>query len=305
MSLARAVPGHLMVVGMLGLAGAAFAAIDWSTDPLSRAVTVMQTVPIFDDDGGDAMFALTAMAPGVPVSRCIRIGYDDADAAGTVGLAAESVSGALADHLRIAVERGSAGSSRNCAGFSGTSIYVGTLTGLSRGVSTGWTPVTGSAQTFRITATFTDEAAPTSATSSRADFVWRVQGGSTTATPSVGAATPPVGAGVPSVGAGVPSVGAAAPPVGAEASPTAPARGPVLAEPGHQSRTASQTFLELIIKLAKEAARHAAIPAVLIAALILFLLGQKAADRRDPKLALAPVWRNRYHWIPLHPEDGR
>jgi hypothetical protein len=264
--MARVLPGHLMVIGMLAVAGVAFAAIGWNADPMSRAVGVMQTVPIFDDDGGDAMFAAATLAPGVPVSRCIRIGYDDATTAGTVRLAAESVSGPLAGHLRIAVERGSAGGFDDCTGFSGTSIYAGPLAGLSDGVPTGWTPVTGSAQTFRITVTLTDRTAPTSSMSARAEFVWRVPGA-------------------------VPAPAASA--------------APVVAERSHPSRTALQTILQPIVELAKEAARHAAIPVALIAALIAFLLLQNAADRRDPKLALAPVWRNRYHWIPLHPEDGR
>jgi hypothetical protein len=265
--MARVLPGHLMVIGMLAAAGVAFAAVGWNTDPMSRAVTVMQTVPLFDDDGGGAMFAATTLTPGVPVSRCVRIGYDDATTAGTVRLAAESVSGALADHLRVAVERGPTGGFGDCAGFSGVSIYAGTLTGLSGGVPTGWTPVTGSTQTFRITVTLTGMTVPASSMSARADFVWRVQG-----------ATP---------------------------APAASAAAPVVAEPSHPSRTALQTFLQPIVKLAREAARHAAIPGVLIAALVAFLLLQNAADRRDPKLALAPVWRNRYHWIPLRPEDGR
>jgi hypothetical protein len=277
MSAIRTVPGHLMVIGMLGAAGVAFAAVGWNTDPLSRAVTVMQTVPIFDDDGGDAMFAATAMTPGVPVSRCIRIGYDDADAAGPVRLAAESVSGTLAGHLRIAVDRGSTGGFGDCTGFAGTSIYRGTLTGLENGVATGWTPAKGSGQTFRITATLTDATAPTVRMSARADFVWRVQG------------------------AGVPSATPAASP----AAPSAPAATPSVAEPSHRSRTALQTLLQPIVKLGREAARHVAIPIVMIILLIAFLLLQNAADRRDPKLALAPVWRNRYFWIPLPPKAGK
>jgi hypothetical protein len=212
------------------------------------------------------MFAATALAPGVPVSRCIRVGYDDATTAGTVRLAAGSVSGTLAGHLRIVVERGSAGGFRDCTGFSGTSLYNGTLTGLSAGVPTGWKPVAGSAQTFRITVTLTDRTVPRSAMSARADFVWRLQGA-----------------------AGTP----------------APSAAPAVAEPSHPSRSSLPTFLQPVVKLAREAARHAAIPVVLIAALIAFLLLQNAADRRDPKLALAPVWRNRYHWIPLQHQDGR
>jgi hypothetical protein len=50
--------------------------------------------------------------------------------------------------------------------------------------------------------------------------------------------------------------------------------------------------------LLREAGRHVMFPIVLVLALVGFLMLQGAADRRDPKLALAPVWRSRYLWIP-------
>ena len=44
------------------------------------------------------------------------------------------------------------------------------------------------------------------------------------------------------------------------------------------------------VRLAKDAAKKSAIPVVLLAVVIAFLLVQHHVDRSDPKLAMAPVF---------------
>lgn len=61
---------------------------------------------------------------------------------------------------------------------------------------------------------------------------------------------------------------------------------------------------ETIVLVADQARKHPTVPAGLVAVLLLFLLFQNRADRRDPKLALAPVWDTRYVWIPKADEDS-
>lgn len=51
-------------------------------------------------------------------------------------------------------------------------------------------------------------------------------------------------------------------------------------------------------KIVLEAGRHAALPVAFVALLLVFLLVQDRADRRDPKLALAPMSRDRSLQIP-------
>nr|MDQ5807935.1 hypothetical protein [Actinomycetota bacterium] len=80
---------------------------------------------VSDDDGGDPMFALTALSPGRAVTRCIRVRFGGA-AAGLVRLAGR-VDGALADRIALRVQRGRGGGFDGCEGFRGVEVFEGTL----------------------------------------------------------------------------------------------------------------------------------------------------------------------------------
>jgi hypothetical protein len=323
--------GPHVVIGMLLAGATAFAAVSYLGGDAPKTATVLDAVPLFDDDAGKAMFALPAMAPGVPVSRCIRIGYDGGSDAATVRLAAEAVQGRLADALAVTVDRGTGGGYGDCTGFSGSRIFNGNLTSLGRadtadgGLSTGWQPSGPESQTFRITVNLADPA-PAKGADAQARFVWRVRAATNltpaapdgfldTPTPDAPApdvpATPTAGARVggrtqaPMIGgvgtaassaAGTPAPGGAPRPAGA------PAPAPEQSQRSEQAapRTVSSALHAITVpvaKLAREAGRHVAIPLVLILALAVFLLVQHLADRNDPKLRLAPMSRSRYLWI--------
>jgi hypothetical protein len=218
------------------------------------------------------------MVPGVGVSRCLRIGYDGNAAADEVSMAAESVSGALAGSLDVTVDRGRTGGYGSCAGFTGTRVFTGTLQDLEGGAATGWRPGDGEAQTFRITVALDLAARPSRDATAQADFVWRLRA-EVTPSPS------------PSVS---PSAPAAGPAPASTGSPT----GQHTAAGEHGFLARMQDLLRPIVRLAEESSKHVVIPIVLVAVMIFFLFLQNVADRRDPKLALAPVTRSRYIWIP-------
>ena len=283
---------------MLTVAAGGFGGIAWLGDGEERATgQVLGSVRLLDNDGDAAMFTNTVLTPGVGVSRCIEIGYAGASGPGSVHLAAESVRGALVDALDVTVERGPPGAPARCAGFSGTRVFSGPLRALTArraghsGVATGWRPGDGGGdvQSFRITVVLNVRARPAAGAGAQADFVWRLQPATTLPAPA---------------GAGT-------------SSPTLPA--PVVtassAEPGGQDiaaapSTAAQPslvrrLLRALTLLAKEIGEHAAIPIAVIVVMVVFLLVQGAADRRDPKLALAPVTRGRYVWIPRTPGEDK
>jgi hypothetical protein len=89
------------------------------------------TITLGDDDTGAALFSASDLLPGATGSRCISVTYT-ADVASTVKLYVASSSGSLAPYVDLVVEEGSGagntgGFGAGCAGFSGASIYTGTL----------------------------------------------------------------------------------------------------------------------------------------------------------------------------------
>ncbi len=399
-------PGMSLVVAMLVIAAVAFAGVGVYGSSARRPVAVLASMPLFgDDDGGSAMFALPAMAPGVPVARCIEIDYSGGWDAGDVRLAASDLSGALVDDLAVRVETGTGGTFADCAGFTGGEVYSGTLRGLSTpdgaGVDTGWQPTGDETRTFRITVTLTAPAQPAPGSTADATFVWRVPSvepppppttpvtaspsvtamPTATATPSASAtptatatptptatatatasatpaataaptATPaptstttpptaptdpttepagpvepgtpvetssPAGAQVPAVPPSprAPTTSPRPPAAVTSAATSAPAPAPattsapggsaaspagVPARPDRARPSRAQAVVNALARVAKEFGARPAIPLALILALIVFLALQHLLDGRDPKLALAPVWRSNYVWIPTSSE---
>ena len=144
------------------------------------------TVALSDDDSAAALFSAGPVVPGDTQTRCIAVTYGG-DIAATVRLYATSVSGALGPYLGLVVEQGAGagnvGGAGTCAGFSGTTIWSGTLSALagtatdfSTGLGT-WAP-TGPGQTtvYRITWTVDLGAGDAlQGTAATASFVWEAQ----------------------------------------------------------------------------------------------------------------------------------
>jgi hypothetical protein len=144
------------------------------------------TVALSDDDSAAALFSAEPVVPGDQGTRCIAVTYGG-DLAATVRFYATSVSGSLGQYLTLDVEQGqgagNVGGAGTCAGFSGTSIWSGTLDVLASTASdfgTGlgsWTP-SGAGQTtvYRITWTVDPAAGDAlQGTAAAASFVWEAQ----------------------------------------------------------------------------------------------------------------------------------
>jgi hypothetical protein len=83
-------------------------------------------VTISDDDSGTALFNATGLVPGSTGSKCIKVSYTG-NVAAAVKLYVASSSGTLAPYVDLVVEEGTGGTFSNCTGFSGSTIYTGTL----------------------------------------------------------------------------------------------------------------------------------------------------------------------------------
>jgi hypothetical protein len=93
------------------------------------------TVEISDDDSGTALFSVSGLLPGDSGEQCIVVTYVGTLSA-AVRLYAGSVTGSLGPYLALDVEEATVGGnvgsfSGGCGAFSGTSIYSGTVAGLS------------------------------------------------------------------------------------------------------------------------------------------------------------------------------
>lgn len=145
------------------------------------------TVTLTDDDAAAAMFNLPAMKPGDSSTHCITVTYNGTIATPTgVKLYTGGLtdSGVLAQYLDVVVDEGTGGNFAGCAGFSGSSIFTGTLdnfntTKLAYGSGVGgWTPSAApESRTFRFTVTL-NAATPDSQQGkavSALKFIWEVQ----------------------------------------------------------------------------------------------------------------------------------
>ncbi len=84
------------------------------------------TVTLVDDDQGRSLVNLNDMAPGRPVEECIVVSYEGSVLPVDVSLLA-TVTGSLADHLLVAVERGTGGRFSSCDDFvPAEQVYSGT-----------------------------------------------------------------------------------------------------------------------------------------------------------------------------------
>jgi predicted ribosomally synthesized peptide with SipW-like signal peptide len=123
----------LLVLGIVAcIAGAGvFSAFSSQTDNPGNVVTA-GTVTLEDNDGGSALYAMSAAKPGESKTSCIKVTYKGS-LPSTVKFFTPSTIGELGPNVNLKVEAGTATSSTfpSCEGFaafgSGGTVYEGTL----------------------------------------------------------------------------------------------------------------------------------------------------------------------------------
>jgi hypothetical protein len=254
-------------------------------------------VALTDDDGGQPMFVVPELAPGETVRRCITLRYSG-DRPSRVALTAD-VSGALADRLQLTVARGTGGSFGSCEDFSGTSVYQGSLgdaaAGLERAES--WRATGEEAVAYRFTIeapagleSYPEAARPTfawTATPEATDAPSVTPEPETTPAPTAIAATPPRRATRSRRARGDAPAKRDTRPVAAD-KPKPDGGRPGVAANDHRTGE-DPGFLGKLRRAVGEAAERAAFPLLLLLAMAIFVLLQNRLDKRDPKLALAPI----------------
>jgi hypothetical protein len=279
-------------------------------------------VPLLsDDDGGRPMFTVRDLAPGQILLRCTRLRYSGEDPA-RVALAAR-VDGPLAGRIGLTVERGTGGGFGRCAGFAGTVVYSGTLSGLREHVDDmPWRARPRDEATYRFTVVAPADL-PQRPMAAGAEFAWEARPAGT-APPDAEPDRPRSAPGAPTAqGGGRQTVQAGATPGraatrdagGRRSRRTRGAAGgerPVREDPSREGaarggaattavgerpdkatdeRSALRRALDVATRVAGEAAQRAAFPLLLLLLIAGFLIAQHRIDRKDPKLALAPVHR--------------
>jgi hypothetical protein len=302
-------PVVLLGAAMMGVGGAAAML---PVEPVTGVrIAQISAAPLVGADGA-ALFAEANLAPGRLVTRCVVI--DHRGAAGSVRLAAADLDGDLAPYLSVTVAVGAGGSRESCAGFAGEVTYRGMLTDLADGpaampgVPAGWQPAgIAEARTYRITVRVADDNAAQGRTAA-ATLLWLVVPSSAhvpapTYVPAPdrsGPATPTTGppaAPTRSTPAAVPTSPAASAVPSADAPRQTAATSPP-AEPGTAGARSGRwpslrQMVDVASRIAAQAGRHAVIPLLAFLLALVFLAVQDRIDRRDPKLMLAPLSRDR------------
>ncbi|MEV4637397.1 hypothetical protein AB0J80_08605 [Actinoplanes sp. NPDC049548] len=260
--------------------------------------TAGQAAPLFD---------LTGMTPGRQYVRCLVV---DATSAGSaVDFTVSDVRGALAPWLRMEVTAGT-GTSEACDDFApdGTAFFASSLAHTGT-VSTGWEPQSAEQRTFRIAVEVADD--PRAADQQAvATLVWLLH---PTATPVTPPATNPPAPAPPATEPPATNPPAAEPPATTPPATRRPASGPPTTTPPARSKptrsptakpnpswspappSARQgwggpTTLQRTVDLLQGVARNSGFPLLLLLAVFLFLLLQDRVDRKDPKIAHAPLY---------------
>ena len=235
------------------------------------------------------LFKLKDMAPGRRYERCIVIAADSAGS--VVRFAVGGVSGTLTPWLRVEGTTGT-GTSRTCDDFvsEGTAFYNGSLAALNsggaEGVPTGWVPSGPERRTFRLAVQVADDNRAAGA-HTVATLTWRLQ--EPQAVPSTAPVTrSPVGPGTPAVKpSATPSIttSATTAPM-ASSAPSGPAASPT---PSTSIASCVPSTTAQIGKLLAGVAPVSWLALLLLLLVVLFLAIQDRLDRRDPKLAHAPL----------------
>jgi predicted ribosomally synthesized peptide with SipW-like signal peptide len=165
----------LLLLGIVACIAAAgvFSAFSSQTDNPGNTITA-GTVTLEDNDGGSALYALTAAKPGDSKTSCIKVTYKGSLPA-TVKLYTPSSIGELGPQVTLKVEAGTqaSGSFPSCENFtpaaSGATLYEGTLaafateknsyaTGISTFPASATKWLTNDAVVYRVTATLSASA---------------------------------------------------------------------------------------------------------------------------------------------------
>jgi hypothetical protein len=290
--------------------------------PVGRAparVAQVAAVQLTTDDGRNALFAVSDLAPDHPVTRCLQVSYDGPGGSGSIRLAASDITGRLAAHLAVTVAVGTGGGFTSCAGFTGKMLYTGWLTGLATGtagapgVPGGWTPDGPGTRTYQFTVTLQGDDSQQGATST-ATFEWLLVDSPLpepttpapipTTSPTPTPAPPPPTPAPPTTAPGPappsrsspasPSATPTTVPLTPSPPPSAPARvrtGGPTQKPSSFVERAQRQVEQLVVGTYLAAKRlvtkDPSFPAILVVLLVAFLAVQDRIDRRDPKLALA------------------
>jgi hypothetical protein len=260
------------------------------------------------------LFTLTAMAPGQRYERCIVIAANVVGSA--VRFAVSVVSGDLAPWLKVEATTGT-GTSRGCGDFvaDGAAFYTGSLAALDSegtdGVPTGWLPKSSERRTFRLALEVVGDARAAGA-KAVATLEWRQKQSLTAPTTAPATSTPvaPRGPG-PTHPATTPSAvpspfprlsNAPRPSVSSQNSratspgATAAQGSSAAAAPAAVAGTAGSALpctpatAARVSDLVAGIARFSALPLLLLFLVLLFLAVQDRLDRKDPKLAQAPLY---------------
>ena len=172
----------LVLVGLLVM-GTSRAAFFDTTDNTGNSFASGDVV-LTDDDSGAAMFAVTDMAPGDTVTDCIVVTYEGSLTPADIDLyvAAGGLAGTgLGTYLDMTVDLGTGGSSGNCTGFAGATVYTGDLAGFAAaytdfaGGTGSWTAATtNDDRTYRFSFTLQDDNAAQDLNAT-ATFTWEAQ----------------------------------------------------------------------------------------------------------------------------------
>jgi hypothetical protein len=208
--------------------------------------------PVLDlHDRGSAVLSLENAKPGDSARGCLRLTYRGSER-GRVRLHGSTSGTGFSRYLELKVERGV-----SCKGGRRKSVFDGTLKDFpdapSDAIEETWSPNESHAYRFEISVRDDNAAQGLSA---RQTFTWTADGDAGDA--------------------GVPAAGRTEMP-GGPARPPAAVQG--LGE-----------LIERIAQVAAEVGKRSAFPVGLLVLVLGFLSVQNRIDRRDPKLALAPVY---------------
>jgi hypothetical protein len=183
----------LLLLGIVAcIAGAGvFSAFSSSTENAGNVITT-GTVTIEDNDGGSALYSMSAAKPGESKTSCIKVTYKGSLPA-TVKLFTASTIGALGPYVNLKVEAGTQTSSTfpSCTEFTpaaSPTVYEGTLaafatehptyaTGITTNPASATKWETNNSVVYRFTATLSSSA-PNSAqgaTTGSHAFTWEAQ----------------------------------------------------------------------------------------------------------------------------------
>ncbi len=184
----RAIVAVVTVTALIAAAAVSISIMQYSRAAFSATTSnsanswATGSVVLTDDDAGSAMFTSANMTAGQSVVKCIAVTYSGTLTSGVNVKLYGTASGALASYLNLTVEQGTGGGFGSCVGFSGSSIYSGTVSGFGSTYTnfgaglTGFSPSANpETHTYRVTITVQNDNNAQNKTAV-ADYTWEAQG---------------------------------------------------------------------------------------------------------------------------------